>query len=662
MSRLSFSVQATTPNSAARACTFTTLHNKMETPVFMPVATRAALRSQHTDFAEETGFPVLLANTYHLLLRPGIEVFREFGGIHDFMQWPRSVLTDSGGFQIFSLSKDVKITDEGASFKSYVDGKEIFLTPTKSIETQRFINSDIMMALDQCINSTSSKEQCIAALDITARWAEESLHARGDSPQSIFGIVQGGCFEELRTLSASQITSLPFDGFAIGGLAVGETDDERKDMTELTASLLPVNYPRYLMGVGTPIDLLEAVHRGVDMFDCILPTAMGQQGVAWTTHGRIELRRTVHKFIHRPLDEECTCPTCKKYSRAYLHHLIKTDEYLGSQLVGMHNLHFYKTLMDTMRSRIMEGTFFEYYKVMKEELVRPDMDHPVTPPKVKKRKNRDTMGNWSVIESEGGWHTIIDSTSGEKFHSVNDPYEEARSLYLKTLFEKLEKQDMTVWDVGLGGGTNSMLAILEYENKISQGKDLKKLNISSFEKDLTPFILANRNQGRFPHMRHNAPGKLIEQGEWISADSTIQWNLVKGDFAETLAEADKPDMIWYDMFSIKTVPQLWGYSIFSKLSESLKDQRCSLHTYSDSTALRAALLASGFFVAPGPAAGPKSSTTEAFLNHIPECKAFLDRSWLERFSRSSAQFVEGTSEEDKDIIVNKVMNHSQFRF
>ncbi len=661
MSRLSFSVQTTTPDSAARACTFTTLHNKVETPVFMPVATMAALRSQHTDSVESMGFPVLLANTYHLLLRPGIEVFRDFGGIHGFMQWPRSVLTDSGGFQIFSLSKNVKITDKGASFRSYVDGREILLTPSKSIETQRHINSDIMMALDQCINSTSSKEECMAALDITARWAQESLAARGDSPQSIFGIVQGGCFEELRRLSASQITSLPFDGFAIGGLAVGETDDERKDMTELTAALLPANYPRYLMGVGTPIDLLEAVHRGVDMFDCILPTAMGQQGVAWTTHGRIELRRTVHKFVHRPLDEECTCPTCRKYSRAYLHHLIKSDEYLGAQLVGIHNLHFYKTLMDTMRAKILEGTFFEYYKFMKEELVRPDMDHPVTPPKKKKRKNHDCLENWSVIQSPEGWYTIMDSESGEKFHSVNDPYEEARSLYIEPLFEKLKNSDMTVWDVGLGGGTNSMLALMEYEKRITHGENLKKFRVLSFEKDLNPFILANRQNRRFPHMHHRAPSKFISEGEWISDDAMVQWKLIEGDFTETMTQAEKPDMIWYDMFSIKSVPRLWGYSVFSKLGAYIQNRECSLHTYSDSTALRAALLASGFSVAEGPAAGPKAATTKAFLNSMPEGETFLDQSWLARFKRSSAQFVEGTSEEDQKVILERVVNHKQFK-
>ncbi|PKL15404.1 MAG: tRNA guanosine(34) transglycosylase Tgt, partial [Spirochaetae bacterium HGW-Spirochaetae-5] len=321
MHRLGFTVEAEAENSAARASTFTTLHNTVQTPVFMPVATLAVLRSQDTTAVEDLGFPVLLANTYHLLLRPGTDVFQKFGGIHKFMNWKRSILTDSGGFQVFSLSKDVKITEDGAVFRSYHDGRKILLSPETSIGTQKIINSDIMMAMDQCIPSTSELSLCRDAADITARWAERSIAARGDSHQSIFGIVQGACFPELRKMSAKQITSLPFDGFAIGGLAVGETEDERKDMTEFTASLLPRNYPRYLMGVGTPIDLLEGVHRGVDMFDCILPTAMAQQGVAYTSHGRMELRRGIYKFQDRPLDENCSCPACSRYSRAYLHHL-----------------------------------------------------------------------------------------------------------------------------------------------------------------------------------------------------------------------------------------------------------------------------------------------------------------------------------------------------
>jgi queuine tRNA-ribosyltransferase len=347
----------------------------------------AVLRSQDTAAVEELGFPVLLANTYHLLLRPGTEVFSKFGGIHRFMNWPRSVLTDSGGFQVFSLARHVRITEDGAVFKSYHDGRYLLLSPETSIETQRFINSDIMMAMDQCVPSKSEEAICRDAADITARWAERSLAARGDSPQSLFGIVQGACFPELRRRSASQITSLPFDGFAIGGLAVGEAENERRDITEMTAALLPRERPRYLMGVGTPLDLLEAVHRGVDMFDCILPTAMAQQGVAYTSHGKVELRRGIYKLQDRPLDEACSCPACTRYSRAYLHHLVKTGEYFGGTLLGLHNLTYYRNLMRTMRGHIMAGGFASYYSTAREILGRDDDEHPMTPPR-KKRGRR----------------------------------------------------------------------------------------------------------------------------------------------------------------------------------------------------------------------------------------------------------------------------------
>lgn len=385
VARLDFKVQSIASGSRARACSFTTLHNHVLTPVFMPVATVAALRSQNTDLVEALAFPVLLSNTYHLLLRPGTDVFEKFGGIHNFMNWPRSVLTDSGGFQVFSLSRNVKMTEDGAVFRSYIDGRRFVLSPETSIAAQKTINSDIMMAMDQCISSTADEAACLKAAEITARWAERSLSARGSSEQSLFGIIQGACFPELRRLSASQITSLPFDGFAIGGLAVGESATERNDMTELTAELMPADYPRYLMGVGTPLDLLEAVHRGVDMFDCIMPTAMGQQGVVFTRTGRLELRRGVYKTDERPIDVECGCPACGKYSRAYIHHLIKCGEYYGSQLAGLHNLTFYRDLMSAMREHILNDSFAAFYIKNREILNKRDEEFPPMPSKKRKR-------------------------------------------------------------------------------------------------------------------------------------------------------------------------------------------------------------------------------------------------------------------------------------
>lgn len=386
--RLQFTLDATCAQTSARACTFTTLHNTVQTPVFMPVATFGSMRTQTLDTVHAIGFPVLLANTYHLLLRPGPAVFNKMGGIHRFMNWKRSILTDSGGYQIFSLSRSFTISKKGARFRSYVDGREYLLSPETSIGMQKVIGSDIMMVLDQCISSRADETDCKKSIDITARWARRSLDARGDSLQSLFGIVQGACFEHLRRISAAQITSMPFDGFAIGGLAVGETSDERKDMTELVAGLLPVNRPRYLMGVGTPIDLLEAVHRGVDMFDCIMPTSMASQGIAYTSSGKLELHRGVYKLDDSALDEKCDCDACKKYSRAYLHHLVKVDEYFGAFLIGQHNLKFYYTLMNEMRAHILAGDFRSFYNSKKEELVRGDESNPKIKPRVRRDRKK----------------------------------------------------------------------------------------------------------------------------------------------------------------------------------------------------------------------------------------------------------------------------------
>src|SRR4051812_38916370 len=284
-SRLNFQIDAEADGTKARAATFHTLHNEVKSPLFMPVGTQATVKGQLTQALEDAGSQILLANTYHLLLRPGPEVFRRLGGIHGFMSWKNSVLTDSGGFQIFSLPHSREMTEQGATFRSYLDGRAIQLSPELSIETQKAIGSDIMMVLDQCIPSTGDEATAREALGITHRWAARSLAARGDSTQALFAIVQGALYPDLRRESAATLTEMPFDGFAIGGLAVGEGRSEREDTCELTAQLLPQDRPRYLMGVGTPLDILEAVHRGVDMFDCIIPTQVAQRGGAFTSRG-----------------------------------------------------------------------------------------------------------------------------------------------------------------------------------------------------------------------------------------------------------------------------------------------------------------------------------------------------------------------------------------
>jgi len=364
----------------ARAARLRTLHGTIETPIFMPVGTNATVKTMRSDDLQSIGATMLLANTYHLLLRPGIEVFQKVGTIHKLMNWPGSVLTDSGGFQVFSLPHSRSMTEKGAVFRSYINGQSILLSPERSIEMQTAIGSDIMMVLDQCIASTADYQTAQAAMQLTFRWAKRSLDARRSS-QAMFGIVQGALFEELRKESAGSITSLNFDGFAIGGLAVGESKAQREDLTAFTAQYLPANKPRYLMGVGMPIDLLEAVARGIDMFDCIIPTALARQGVAFTSHGRMRLKRQVYKFVDEPIDFECQCFTCKNHSKAYIHHLHKAEEPLGWQLVSIHNLTYYQNLMQKIRASILNHSFHQFYHEQRELLVQVDIDRPPLQPK-----------------------------------------------------------------------------------------------------------------------------------------------------------------------------------------------------------------------------------------------------------------------------------------
>lgn len=658
MSRLEFKLEAVTDGSHARATTFRTQHNLVQTPVFMPVGTQATVRSQTRDTLKRTGAQVLLANTYHLLLRPGPEVFRKMGGIHKFMNWDRSVLTDSGGFQVFSLSHARAMTEEGASFRSYVDGTKILLSPERSIEMQKAIGSDIMMVLDQCIPSTADRAIAEQAMHLTHRWAKRSLEARGDSTQSMFGIVQGACFEDLRRESAKVLTDLPFDGFAIGGLAVGETKREREDFTELSASLLPKNLPRYLMGVGTPIDLLEAVHRGVDMFDCILPTALAQQGVTFTQQGRIDIRRGVYKFSDEKLAPGCECDTCAVYSRGYLHHLVKTREILGWHLIGQHNLHFYHTLMAEMRAAILENRFLPYYKAKRDILSQDDQHNPKKPPKVIRDRvgGRSTrLGNFEIVKSPTGFWSVRDVVSGEIMHSVSDPAVEARTLYVEQskLEEKLSQEDnpspVVIWDVGLGAGTNAMEAI-----RAAEKVNTRPLVLVSFEKDLDAIKLALRHHALFPSLWHEGPNELIKKGYWRSGEAPVEWRLYEGDFLETYQQAAEdypsPDLIFYDPFSYKTDSPLWTRECFEKIRECCPEKPAELYTYSASTAVRQTLLAAGFYVARGVPTPPKGETTIALTERVNGFP-FLGAQWLARWERSGAK---------KDDLDQIIRSHPQF--
>jgi queuine tRNA-ribosyltransferase len=666
MSRLGFKLEAEASGSRARAGRFTTLHGEVITPVFMPVGTQATVKSQTVETLLETGANVLLANTYHLLLRPGPEVFQKFGGIHRFMNWNRPVLTDSGGFQIFSLPHSRKMEEAGASFQSYVDGKMILLSPESSIGMQKAIGSDIMMVLDQCIPSTAPKALAIEAMQLTHRWAERSLKARGDSPQSMFGIVQGACFEDLRARSAEFLTGLPFDGFAIGGLAVGESKREREDFTELAAGMLPRNLPRYLMGVGTPIDILEAVHRGVDMFDCILPSQLAQRGVAFTSKGKLQMRRSVYKFAEERLDPDCDCHTCSAYSRAYLHHLNKTEEVLGWHLLSRHNLAFYHRLMRKIRESILSDRFLEFYREQRDWLVRSDEDHPSTPfqgPKPSRAEKRLALGDYEVIRSPTGFSSVRQRSSGEIMHSVNPPDEEAGRLYVapSNLQARLQGgRTVVIWDVGLGAAHNALAAIREVEGSIEPGA---KLEIQSFEIDLDPLRLAIRNAPRFPHLHHPAPSALLRDGRWIHPDGQIEWTLHKGDFLSCLGNALPPDLVYYDPFSSKTDSGLWSPETFMRLKSAFGERSVRLMTYSHSTRVRSILLDCGFYVGAGPSSGPKSSTTIAF-NTAEEAFSsglLLGPDWLERWGRSDARYPSGLSEEGKKAMDDRIVRHPQFR-
>lgn len=370
---LQFSLQATDP-TGARAGVLHTRRGPVATPVFMPVATHADIRGMHAGEVWDTGARILLSNTYHLMLRPGAALFRKLGGIHAMMCWDGLVLTDSGGFQIFSLPEDREIVEKGALFRSFHDNSRQMLSPESSIAMQQAIGSDIMMVLDVCIASTSGHDETRDAMERTHRWAVRSLAARDAEPtgQALFGIVQGGLFPELRRESAQFLTSLPFEGFAIGGLAVGEGRGPRNEMCELATSLLPAEKPRYLMGVGTPCDLLDGVRRGVDMFDCIIPTKMAQQGYAYTFAGLLRTTRAVFALDNGPLDPSCSCFVCGRYTRGYLHHLMRGKHPLGARLLAIHNVTHYQTLMARMRQAIEQGTFDALYSELWPALSRTE--------------------------------------------------------------------------------------------------------------------------------------------------------------------------------------------------------------------------------------------------------------------------------------------------
>lgn len=350
-------------SGAARRGRVMTPRGVIETPAFMPVGTVATVKGMLPEWVRGTGADILLGNTYHLMLRPGAELISSLGGLHEFMKWPHPILTDSGGFQVMSLAKLRKITEEGVSFQSHIDGSRHMLSPERSMEIQALLGSDIQMAFDECTPFPASHEVAAQSMQLSMRWAQRSKTAfeRYSAPgQAIFGIVQGGVYEDLRKISAEQLQEINFPGYAVGGLAVGEGQQVMFDVLEFTVPHLPSDKPRYLMGVGTPLDLFGAVERGVDMFDCVMPTRSGRHGQAFTFDGKINIKNARFKDDPSPLDEASDCPALSQYSKAYLHHLIRSGELLGAMLMSWGNIHFYQQLMAEMRLAIEEDRFAAY--------------------------------------------------------------------------------------------------------------------------------------------------------------------------------------------------------------------------------------------------------------------------------------------------------------
>ena len=363
MKKKEFSFKLISKFKNARLGLIKTPRGNINTPAFMPVGTLGTVKGIFVEDLKKTGSQIILGNTYHLMLRPGSNTLEKFGGLHSFMNWDKPILTDSGGFQIMSLSKLNKIEkDIGVIFKSHIDGKKIVLSPEKSIKIQKSINSDILMVLDECPKLTNDRDKLKKAIDVSTNWAKRSKIEFGNNKKKgLFGIIQGGLYKDLRLESLEKLIDINFDGYAIGGLAVGETQGEMFDVVKNITVNMPENKPRYLMGVGTPSDILGAINEGVDMFDCVIPTRSGRTGLAFTWQGKINLKNSMYKNDVSPLDESCNLRNLKMYSKSYLNHLIKTNELLASMLISLHNVNFYQQFMYEIRKSIKSRTFSKFY-------------------------------------------------------------------------------------------------------------------------------------------------------------------------------------------------------------------------------------------------------------------------------------------------------------
>jgi len=682
----------------ARRGAFETAHGRVETPVFMPVGTRASVTGMTPEDLQAVGAEIILANTYHLMLRPGPETMERFGGIHPFMGWDRPVLTDSGGFQIFSLPGDRSITEEGARFKSYVDCRYHMLSPETSIAVQTAIGSDVMMVLDVCLPSTSDAAAIREAMDRTHRWALRSLAARSNPEQALFAIVQGGLDPALRAESAGFLTQHPFDGFAIGGLAVGDTRAERGEVIDRTVERLPEEKPRYLMGVGTPPDLIEAIAHGVDMFDCVIPTTMAWQGTAFTSRGRVRLTRGELKLSDAPLDPSCGCPTCARHSRGYLHHLMKCKEPLGPRLLSVHNLQHYLDLMRAARLAIEAGGYGAFAKETLEAIDRHEHDasarspgrrvypaavlRPLSPALSPSGGEGESSSNHSLSPREAGGEgrgeggpmenaprftfvttrdgapAVLDRTVGEVMHPVIGAAVESERLYVaqSRLAARLAEGGgpLVLFDVGLGAGSNALAA---WRASAAAAAGARPLEIVSFERDLGAFTLALSEEGvaRFGlGAEEAAAARAVLEGGRHASPRTA-WRLRLGEaLAGLAAEASLADLVYWDPFSPKANPGLWTHAAFRTLRARC-GPRATVFTYSTATATRAALLLAGFFVGTGDASGPKEQTTAAAADPADVVRP-LDQRWLERLARSSAPFPPDAPPD----ALERIRRHAQF--
>ncbi len=664
---LSFSIHAT--DGPARAGCLTTAHGVIQTPAFMPVGTRAAVTGLTAHELRELGAEMILGNTYHLALRPGPEAMRQLGGLHRFMGWERGILTDSGGFQIFSLAQDRVVNEDGARFRSYVDGREHLLTPESSIAVQEALGSDVMMVLDVCPPSSAPPAEVEAAMQRTHRWALRSLAARRSDAQALFAIVQGGLSLPWRAQSAEFLAQHAFDGFAIGGVAVGDARSQRSEVIAAAAERLPQKRPRYLMGVGTPPEMLLAIAQGVDMFDCVLPTSLAFQGTAFTSTGRVRLARMEHRLADVPLDAACTCATCRHHPRSYLHHLMKCRESLLPRLLAVHNLHHYLELMRRARAAIQAGDYATFLRTTLAAIDRHEHDASA---RVPGRRAEALAGSeppppaspaprFEIVTTTSGAPSVFDREVGEVMHPGLGAAAEAEQLYVTQarLAERLAEggAPLVLFDVGLGAAANALAAV-RCARAAPAGS--RRLLVYSFERDLGALVLAASVDGaarlQWSAADRAAALALLEHGEY--EEPQFRWQLLTGDALATLARAPQPaDVVFWDPWSPRSNGELWTARAFATLRAHCAPG-AELFTYSRATAVRSALLLAGFHVGAGAVVGTKETTAAALAPARPAQP--LDRRWLARLQRSSAALPSDVAKADQPAALLQIAAHPQF--